>query len=223
VSTTTTAPVCVTCYDCEWDEVIYAFWGTLLVFWLVQFCYRNCVPQNMRWFWMARDSVPYSQLTRVSQADFGRPGEYCPAVCAFSLLTLIVTFIVYYGILNMLNYLLIVVWQKKEMCLKIWDWQTNLDNGYGWETAFHWVFGEMFTTGYATKRFSCFNDVCPLRLLGLVITTWLCLSALFAYWRYYLQIETMQSEVKTEETVVEMSAGGRSMANGAGVMPCVVQ
>lgn len=218
-------PACVTCYDCEWDEVIYAFWGTLLVFWLVQFLYRNCVPQAYGWFWMPRDSVPYSQLTTVSQADFGRPGAFVPALLGFSLLTLICTVIVYYFILNMLNYLVIVVWQKKEMCLKVWDWQTNLgDNGYGWQTAFHFVFGELFTTGYNTHRFSCYNDWCPLRLLGLVITTWLCLTALFGYWRYYYMIvETMQSKVETEELAVEMTAGGRGMANGAGYMPCVVQ
>jgi len=247
VTTTTSPGVCKACYDCEWDEVIYAFWGTLLVFWLVQCCHRNCVTQDMSWIWMPRDSLPpYSLLnpqpgcrlpgaqvaqpdTTVTQADFGRAGAFGPALFTFSLLTLIVTFIVYYGILNMLNYLIVVVWWKKEMCLKIWSFQTNLDQGYGWESALHWAWfwfdSFAFQNGYATKRFNCFNDFCPERLLGLVITTWLCLTALFAHWRYfYMTVETAQSYVTTEETKVEMGPGiPGNMAAGRSLLPCVVQ
>jgi len=182
--TTTTAPACTTCYDCEWDEVIYAFWGTLVCFWITHTIYRNTASTVQEWYWTQRNSVPYSQLVGARNAGPINPPICWHAIWGFGLLTLFTSLFSYYVVVSLANYTVVVLWQKKEMCLKVYDFQTALSGTNQWQTAFHWSFGQFFSTGSITTRFACFNDVCPDRLLGLVVTTWLSLWMLFGYWSY---------------------------------------
>jgi hypothetical protein len=221
----TPGPDCKSCYDCENEDIIYAIFGTLLTFWICQTIYRNSVTKDLsEWYWTQRGAVAYNPLSSVRDT---LPDAYVPAgwwghaVFWYAVMAFIVSWIAYYGIVSYANYVFVVQWGGKEMCNKVWDWQTNLATGIEMG-AVHW---DLLTfMQYGDRRFACHNEICFNRLWGLVVTTWASLVFLFGYWRwFYISIETAQNEMKREETFIEVGGGGGMMAGGSAVGACTVQ
>jgi len=211
--TTTTVPACTSCYDCEFDEIWYAFFGTIIAFWLCQTTYKCTQDKSFFWFWAEKTSADYSPLNPVFVTGKVSPNYWQHAMFSFAVMSLFYSVLAYYFV-NFMNYCVVVLSMKKEMCVKVWDWQSNLDSAMaGWQKAI------TFSLSHGDRSMSCVNDACPLRMWGMIIVTWLSLSALFSYWRFYMSLETVQTECKRVETVIEVGNG----ASMSGAGNCAVQ
>jgi len=220
--TTTTPPDCTTCYDCEYPEMFYALFGTLIAF-ILAHSFHKCWINGYgccSCFW-GRGSVntqywtvkipmpdfPYSQLTQ-PQRPVSRE-TFVAAAGGFFVLSFIATLVAFL-IVNFIDYWVASNINNQEMCLKVWDWQTfHVGNGHWWHKGL----------------FTCQNQVCFYRLFGLIATTWLSLWGLFMYWRYGLVVTVEQQQIKRYEARVEYGAGaGGSLAyGGASPIACTVQ
>jgi hypothetical protein len=208
ITTFTTPPVpCRICYDCEVDEIWYAIFGTILTFWLCSLCYSSSTTSF--WFWSSQKE--YTPLVTAIENGAQDRKSWSSTVSAFGCMSLLMSFISYYFI-NIVNYLVVVNLGQKEMCVKVWDFQTALGGAAS-------AFGTAhFSLGVGHTVYDCYNDVCYFRMFGLIFVTWLSLWALFAYWFFHVAIETITVEAKREEVVVQAGGGG-----GAAAGLCTVQ
>jgi hypothetical protein len=200
VQTVSTTPGgCRACYDCEIDEIWYAICATLLTFWLCQVCYNNTSGSWVAWAWSLKED--YSPLLKPLEIGQEMPTSWANACYAFGCLSLVYSFFSYY-LINIINYWVVLLIRKNEMCLKVWDFQTAL-------SAFDSPFNSVhYSIWHGERAYSCYNDVCPFRLWGMIFCTWFSIWALFAYWRFHLQLETVQIEAKREEFIIETGGGG---------------
>jgi len=213
-------PSCVTCYDCELDEAVYAILATFLVFNICNIIYRSSLTERVSSYTLPHEHTEQissgaasyasmsSFITQPHIASHASEG-YSRAFMGFGFLSLIVTIFVYI-LINILNHMVVVVLMKKEMCVKLFSFETNLllaNND--WKHAEHWG----LLTG--SNTYECHNEPCPGRLLGLILATWLSLWCLFAYWRWnwVSKLTTMTMDARAEEN--EHGAGGAA-GTGAG-------
>jgi hypothetical protein len=207
--TTTSYPFCRVCYDCEVDEIWYAVFGTILTFWLCSCCYSS--SQTSSWFWSGMGKEYSPLVTAVENGAVNRP-TWSRTTSAFGCMSLMMSFCSYYFI-NMVNYWIVVVLHKKEMCVKVWDFETALGGAASAYGSTH------FSLGTGHSQYACYNDVCYFRMFGLIFCTWLSLWALFSYWFWHVQLETITVEAKREEVIVEAGGGGGAAMGGL----CTVQ
>lgn len=203
--------ICETCYDCEYDKILYAFFGTLLAFYITHWIYfkSSATELTMSWTGYLKPGESYyksSQIndsggyTQISSPSKVHPDLLCQAIIAFGIMALIVT-LLSYAIVSACNFFVTVQLKQKEMCLKVWPFQSQFNSTFRSENQPHWGLLEGETPYF------CFNQACMFRILDLILATWLPLWALFAYWRMYqVQVKSSTPTFVVEET--EVSHGG---------------
>jgi len=229
---------CTACFDCEIDEMLYAVLATLLAFNVVQFIYKSCLEKSMQWLFnegrvhpktavshQVWDSNTYSDLQMPTTHNQGGVHDnyhpntgYGCAVLSMGIVSFFISVGSYY-LLNMIQYLIVVKGQGKEMCVKLFDFQTNLaTNSSTWQS---WDEGAQivgFWSWGADRVVDCYNDVCPQRLLGLMICTWLSLWSIFAYWRREWAAKATVMKLQEKSHYMISGAGG----GGGGAGGCIV-
>lgn len=160
---------CTTCYDCAYDDIAYAIAATILAFFILHPI--HCHYFSCSW----KPGATHSKKIY----DVGPPRSLRYTL-GFFLLTSLVWSVFAYLIVNMANYLVVVKLMEKEMCLKIFNFQTNNETAAEGRNHFS-LFGSLDENH--EDVYSCHNEVCPWRLVPLVLTTWLSLYVFFFIWR----------------------------------------
>jgi len=236
---------CATCYDCEGDDVVYAILGTWLTFFLSMNFYRRLNAEK------PKEQIiidhPSKKELEIGQSGccrytdkvdkfYGKSmnnrncgssclsfGDICdvygPAT-KFGAMVLVFTCIVYFVILNIGNYLVTVLAMRKEMCLKLWSWQTNVHEAESWSYMEHW------SVLHGNRRYVCYNEACPGRILPLILITWLCMVAFFIFSVKEVEIEGTTKKVESKQVEIEKGHGGGTdlgVAGTPGRTYCTVQ
>jgi len=258
IHTTFTPPQtkpCATCYDCEGDDVVYAILGTWLTFFLSMNFYRRLNPEKKKelviienpsqkgFLGIGGDKVDKYYAKSMNNRNCGSSclsftdicDVYGPAT-KFGAMVLAFTCIVYFVILNIVNYLVTVLGMRKEMCLKLWSWQTNVDGHWNigglpmadmWNaTTDSWSNMEHWSAAHGNRRYVCYNEACPGRILPLILITWLCMVALFIFTVKDVEIEGTTKNVESKQVEVEKGVGGGTelgVAGTPGRTLCTVQ
>jgi hypothetical protein len=200
-STTTLAPVPAQCYDCEFEDIVYACIATFIVFFLTHYSYKMTTVERAEWYYQAvgGDAMMGAIKAPVAETSYRCDLFWC-AIFGIVLLTLLYTVITYL-ILNLIHAFLIVNLIGSKICVKLYDWQTANDEA-ALTGGVTWHSGESYADYYIH------NDVCPFRLLPLMLATWLSLLALFCYWRYFQVVAVKEVTFVETETLAAQGGGG---------------
>jgi hypothetical protein len=218
-TTTSTPPKELYCFDCVWDEIMYAILATLIVWRLCNCCFGGYVTGTWYELDFAKEGLrPSEDLDRgyspmiasvrpmvTSSAD----APWRQSFCRVGICTLIVTVAVYL-LINIVDYLLTVKVFKKELCIKIFDFEKSAYDGkVNGDGCLFGLFGFYDNRSYANI---VVDAVCWERLLGLMCVTWL------SIWWVYLYQLCFESRGMKEVTVIETeySAAGGAAAGGGG-------
>jgi hypothetical protein len=207
------------CMDCAWHEFFYAVSACFLLWsflWSTSWACGACFAGDSNYYGHADYDPVYSQKNMgTARRMYERPGFGCSLyvrmfIC-LGLRTLIEITIVY-SIVHFLDFLITKAIFQQDPCIKIFGFETG-PRGSGIMTrsdlGFGWRFG---SKEYLVTVWS--NEVCPWRLVGLILVTW------FTYWycvcSFYLNGEVEEKRVTTStvENNVRNAAGGGAGAAG---------
>jgi len=164
---------CHAVYDCAEDDVWYAVAATFLAF-LILHPVACCMPLD------GSCCGCRPQPTIVKKVyDVGPPESLFYTLGCFLFTTLFWT-VFSYLLVNMVNYFFVVQTLQKEMCMKVFDWQTN--NKTAEEGRMYFSLLETIK-GNGDKPYDCHNESSYFRLVPLMICTWLTLYVFFFIWR----------------------------------------
>jgi len=223
-TTTTTTPTrpCPPpyCYDCTWDEIWYALLATCIVWRFMRCCCGGASVSAFWFYWSGYDPhnglKPYEPMIRGPRNVYdANQAPFLRVFCTTGMSSLLVTGLTYFFI-NMMDFLISEVFLKKEMCIKILNFEL------GQSLAAHVqgggaIFGIFDWYDYHYYACGIMDIVCFWRLAGLAWVTWMSV-----WWVYLwaLQSEMMGMKevivVETEYKVAEGAAAGAGAGGGAG-------
>jgi hypothetical protein len=205
------------CFDCAWDEMWYALLATFIVYWGVQKTARLCRAKGGEWYYT--EIPPDGEILRMTQAK--RFADYVVAPSArawwgYFISAFFWSVCVYHAI-NVFDWLItthLIIGsfaKDTQVCIKVWEWQRRAA-----DKSITTTYSDLGYSNIGNAEVSVKNDVCPLRLWGLILITWLAVTQCMHWW-FRSKVVGEKKVVVIEEAAVAMDAAdGGAMGGKAG-------